>query len=68
MENFHKIIRSAMKACENSNKDVNDCFPEVRKSIISSKGRESYIIDYKLNRYACYLIAQNADPRKKLLL
>lgn len=42
-----------------------DCFPEVRKSIISGKGRESFIIDYNLNRYACYLIVQNANPRKK---
>lgn len=67
-ENFHKVIKNAMVACENSNNNINDCFPEVRKSIISGKGRESYIIDYKLNRYACYLIVQNADPRKEVLL
>lgn len=54
-----------MNACENSNNNINDCFPEVRKSIISGKGRKSYIIDYKLNRYACYLIAQNGDSRKE---
>ena len=66
-ENFHKVIRTAMNACENSNNNINDCFPEVRKSIISGKGKESYIIDYKLNRYACYLIVQNADPRKETI-
>lgn len=66
-ENFHKVIKNAMVACENSNYNINDCFPEVRKSIISGKGRESYIIDYKLNRYACYLIVQNADPRKEVV-
>lgn len=66
-ENFHKVIKNAMIACENSNYNVNYCFPEVRKSIISGKGRESFAIDYHLNRYACYLIVQNADPRKEVV-
>lgn len=64
-ENFHQVIKRAMIACETSNNNVKDCFPEVRKSIISGKGRESQIVDYKLNRYACYLIVQNANPKKK---
>ena len=64
-ENFHKVIKRAMIACKASNNNVFDCFPEVRKSIISGKGRESFIIDYNLNRYACYLIVQNANPNKK---
>jgi len=38
-ENFHKVIKRAMIACETSNNDVNYCFPEVRKSIISGKRR-----------------------------
>jgi DNA-damage-inducible protein D len=38
--------------------------PDARKSI-SGKGREDYIEDYRLTRYACYLIAQNGDSRKK---
>lgn len=54
-----------MIACETSNNNVSDCFPEVRKPIISRKGRESFIVDYNLSRYACYLIVQNANPRKK---
>lgn len=66
-ENFHKVIKYAMSACKNSNNNINDCFPEVRKPIISGKGRKSYIIDYKLNRYACYLIAQNGDSRKSVI-
>ena len=45
-ENFHKVIKSAMVACENSNYSIKDCFPEIRKSIISGKGRESFIKDY----------------------
>ena len=66
-ENFHTVIKQAMVACENSNNNVNYWFPEVRKSIISGKGRKSQIIDYKLSRYACYLIAQNGDSRKKVI-
>lgn len=64
-ENFHQVIRRAMTACKTSNNDINYCFPKFRKSIISGKGRESFIIDYHLNRYACYLIVQNSDPKKK---
>lgn len=64
-ENFHKVLKRAMIACKTSNHAVSDCFPEVRKPIISGKGRESFAIDYKLNRYACYLIVQNADPKKE---
>ena len=37
----------------------------LRKPIISGKGKEEFIEDYKLTRYACYLIAQNGDTRKK---
>ncbi len=64
-ENFHKVIKRAMIACEASNNKVNDYFPEVRKSIISGKGRQSFIIDYHLSRYTCYLIVQNANPSKR---
>jgi len=66
-ENFHKVIKRAMLACKNSGYSVDDCFPEVRKSIISGKGRQSSVIDYKLTRYACYLIVQNGDPRKEII-
>ena len=61
-ENFHNVIKEAMITCENSGYQVSDCFPDERKSIISGKGRISYIKDYNLNRYACYLIVQNGDP------
>ena len=64
-ENFHKVIKQAMVACEQSNNNINDWFPEVRKPIINGKGRKSFKIDYKLSRYACYLIVQNSDPRKE---
>ncbi len=51
-ENFHKVIRRAMLACKNSGFSIDDCFPEVRKSIVSGKGRKSSVIDYQLTRYA----------------
>ena len=66
-ENFKKVIGKAMIACENSGISAKDCFTDVRKSIISGKGKEDFIEDYKLTRYACYLIAQNGDSRKKVI-
>ena len=66
-ENFHRVIKRAMLACRNSGYSIEYCFPEVRKSIISGKGRKSSVIDYRLTRYACYLIVQNGDPRKEII-
>ena len=66
-ENFKKVIEKAMIACENSGVSAKDCFLDVRKPIISGKGKEEFIEDYKLTRYACYLIAQNGDSRKKVI-
>ena len=66
-ENFKKVIKKAIVACENSGILAKDCFPDVRKPIISGKGKEEFIEDYKLTRYACYLIAQNGDSRKKVI-
>ena len=66
-ENFKKVIKKAIVACENSGISAKDCFPDVRKPIISGKGKEEFIEDYKLSRYACYLIAQNGDSRKKVI-
>ena len=66
-ENFKKVIEKAITACENSEISVKDCFLEVRKPIISGKGKEEFIEDYKLTRYACYLRAQNGDSRKQVI-
>ena len=64
-ENFHNVIKRAMIACKTSNNNVYDHFPEFRKMVdIGSKTRRE-TIDYRLSRYACYLIVQNANPRKK---
>ena len=66
-ENFEKVINKAKDACENSGIAVIDHFPDVRKTIQMPKGAEKTILDYKLTRYACYLIAQNGDSRKKVI-
>ena len=64
---FENVINKAKEACKNSDVNVLDCFVDADKSIISGKGRKSRIKDYKLTRYACYLIAQNGDSRKKVI-
>ena len=64
-ENFHKVIKRAMIACESSNNTINDHFPDFRKPIVGGKGNVQNVIDYHLSRYACYLIAQNGDSRKE---
>ena len=67
-ENFNKVIQKAIIAYKNSNNNELNWLPDVRKPIITGKGKKEFIKDYKLTRYICYLIAQNADSRKKLLL
>ena len=64
-ENFEKVIKRAMQACELSGQNIVDHFPDVRKTIEMPKGAEKTISDYMLTRYACYLIAQNGDSRKE---
>lgn len=47
-ENFKKVISKAMIACKNSEISAKDCFPEVRKPIISGKGKEEFIEEYAI--------------------
>ena len=66
-ENFHMVIKRAMLACQNSGFSIDDHFPDVRKMVaIGSKTKRS-LTDYRLTRYACYLIVQNGDPRKEII-
>ena len=64
-ENFDKAITRAMESCETSGVTVLDHFREVTKMIATGKGARRSVKDYMLTRYACYLVAQNGDPKKE---
>lgn len=64
--NFMKVIDRAKLACQNSGRNIDDDFAEVSK-IVEAGATQKKIIDYELSRYACYLIVQNGDPRKKVI-
>ena len=66
-QNFEKIIKKAKISCKNSDINVFEHFTDVSKTIKMPKGAEKEIRDYKLTRYACYLIAQNGDSRKQTI-
>lgn len=63
-ENFNKVIDKAKDACTGAGQNIADHFPDVRKVIEAGKGAQHEISDILLTRYACYLIAQNGDPKK----
>ena len=63
---FEETINRAKKACENSDMNISDYFADVGK-IVKTGVSEKEIDDLKLSRYACYLIVQNGDPRKKVI-
>ena len=64
---FENVIYKAKIACNNSNIDINEQFVGADKLSINVNGGKRIINDYKLSRYACYLIAQNGDSRKKTI-
>ena len=66
-QNFEKIITKAITSCENSDINVFEHFIDVNKLSKRANNAEVEIKDYKLTRYACYLIAQNGDSRKKVI-
>ena len=66
-QNFHKVINDAKEACKISNYNVLEQFTEISKPIFGGNGNKQNVIDYKLSRYACYLIAQNGDSRKPVI-
>jgi DNA-damage-inducible protein D len=62
---FLPAIERAKESCKNSGQKIDDHFAGVSDMVVIGSGAERAVSDYKLSRYACYLIAQNGDPRKE---
>jgi DNA-damage-inducible protein D len=63
--NFLQVIDKAKTACLKSKQNVSDHFADVSKMVSLGSGSEREVDDIMLTRYACYLIAQNGDPKKE---
>ena len=64
---FENVVIKAKMTCENSNINIVDHFASVGKMVRIGSGAKRKQEDYKLSRYACYLIAQNGDTRKEVI-
>lgn len=65
--NFVLVIYKAMEACKNSGYEISDHFGEATDMVSIGSGAARSIQNYHLDRYACYLIVQNADPSKEVI-
>jgi DNA-directed RNA polymerase subunit N (RpoN/RPB10) len=63
-DNFLNVVSKAKTACEVSGHEVADHFADVGKMVDLGSGSQREVDDLRLTRYACYLIAQNGDPKK----
>ena len=64
---FNQVIKKAIDSCENSKYKPYEHFVQADKTSKMPNGGVKKIMDYKLSRYACYLIVQNADSRKEVI-
>ena len=64
---FENVINKSKLACKNSNINIDDHFANVGKMVEIGSNTKRKTNDYKLSRYACYLIAQNGDSRKRII-
>jgi len=65
--NFEKVIEKAKEACRNSKNLVTNHFVDINKMVTLGSGAEREVNDFRLSRYACYLVVMNGDPRKEVI-